>query len=286
MKNAKDKRRLLWIAAFLSIAFCALIVRFYQIQIVEGEKWTKEALAQHQHIITEPFRRGSFFSNTTIKEGHPEEEQPFVVDIPMFHLHIDPDSIPVEIRGRMALALFAQLNFTPSQMERMRPEFDRKSRDRKIAVWLDRNQRSRIEAWWRDFSKKEKIVRNALFFTSDYKRSYPFGTMLGAVLHTVQGERDPKTQQNLPTGGLEMLFHPYLKGKLGKRLIVRSPKHPLDTGKLIEPPENGADIYLTINHYLQAIAETELKKGVQAVNGKGGWAVMMDPYTGEILALA
>jgi len=43
---------------------------------------------------------------------------------------------------------------------------------------------------------------------------------------------------------------------------------------------------LTINHYLQAIAESELEKGVKAAGGLGGWAVMMDPCTGEILALA
>src|SRR5690606_27439400 len=78
----------------------------------------------------------------------------------------------------------------------------------------------------------------------------------------------------------------YLKGKQGKRLIVRSPRPPLDTGQVLEAPENGADIYLTINHYLQAIVESELAKGVKAARALGGWAVMMDPYTGEILALA
>jgi cell division protein FtsI (penicillin-binding protein 3) len=67
---------------------------------------------------------------------------------------------------------------------------------------------------------------------------------------------------------------------------MRSPRHPLDTGTLLIEPEMGADVYLTINHYLQAIAEAELAKGIQEVKAKGGWAVMMDPKTGEILALA
>ena len=100
------------------------------------------------------------------------------------------------------------------------------------------------------------------------------------MLHTVQED------QSQPTGGLEMLLNAYLQGKEGKRLMVRSPRHPLDTGKVLLAPENGADVYLTINHYLQAIVESELAKGVQAAGGLGGWAVMMDPYTGEILALA
>ncbi|MBI3508820.1 MAG: penicillin-binding protein 2 [Chlamydiia bacterium] len=286
MISPQDRYRLIWLAAFLSCLFCALIVRFFQIQIVEGEKWKQEALAQHEHILIEPFRRGSFYSNTSVKEGHPEEDQPFVVDIPMFHLHIDPDSIPSHLREPMSAALFSLLKSTPERRHKMRAEFERKSRDRKIAVWLDRQKRKEIETWWNAFHKKEKLARNALFFTPDYKRSYPFGTMLGAVLHTVQWEKDPKTQQSQPTGGLEMLFHSFLNGKPGKRRIIRSPKHPLDTGTVLEAPIHGADIYLTINHYLQAIVESELAKGVQAAKGKGGWAVMMDPYNGEILAIA
>lgn len=274
------------IAGFLFLLFCALIVRFYKIQIIEKDKWTQEAIAQHQYVATLPFMRGSFYSNTSIKEGHPGEEQPFVIDVPKFHLFIDPDSIPENMKGKIAEHLFGLLGFSPEQKKKLRPEFDRKSRSRKIAMWLDRDQRLQIENWWKGFASAHKIVRNAIFFTSEFKRSYPFGSLLGAVLHTVQEEKDPETGQGLPTGGLEMLFNSYLEGKCGKKLIVRSPRHPLDTGKILEPAENGADIYLTINHYLQAIAETELRKGVETVKGKGGWAVMMDPYSGEILALA
>ena len=281
--GSTDRKRLLFVAVFLFLLFCLLIIRFYQIQIVDGEKWTQVALSQHQAVVTEPFMRGSFYSNTSIKEGHPEEEQPFVIDVLKFHLYIDPDSIPDAVKGKMAQQLVALLKVDPKSL---RAEFDKKSRSRKISSWLELEEKNRILAWWNEFSKKEKIVRNALYFLSDYKRSYPFGTLLGSVLHTVQEERDPQTRQNLPTGGLEMLFNSYLKGKEGKRLIVRSPRHPLDTGKLLEAPENGADIYLTVNLYLQAVVESELNRGVQAAKAKGGWAVMMDPYNGEILALA
>ena len=43
---------------------------------------------------------------------------------------------------------------------------------------------------------------------------------------------------------------------------------------------------MTINHYLQAIVEAELANGVKKAGALGGWAVMMDPYSGEVLALA
>lgn len=273
--DSSDRKRLCFIAVFLAAAFCLLIARFYQIQIVEGDKWASNALAQHQYVVTEKCSRGSFYSNTSVKKGHPGERQPFVIDVPKFHLFIDPDSIPEPIKGKMADEL---LSFLPGIEKRA--DFYRKSRSRKIVSWIDRDKRVEIETWWFDFAKQNKLAKNAIYFTSEFKRSYPFGPLLGAVLHTVQED------QAHPTGGLEMLLNSYLTGKEGKRLQVRSPRHPLDTGKILIAPENGADIYLTINHYLQALAETELEKGVREVNGKGGWAVMMDPFTGEILALA
>lgn len=274
--NSSDRKRLCVIAFFLCVLFCQLIVRFYYIQIIEGDKWAAAAVAQHQYVVTEPCMRGSFYSNTSIKEGHPGEKQPFVVDVPKFHLFIDPDSIPEPYKLEMAQELFQML---PSSQDRME-DFFKKSRSRKIATWLSREKRAEIEGWFRDFAAKRKIARNALFFRGEFKRSYPFGSLLGSVLHTV-GEDDAN-----PTGGLELLLDSYLRGKEGKRLMVRTGRHPLDTGKTLIPPENGADIYLTINHYLQAITESELEKGVQAANADGGWAVMMDPFTGEILALA
>lgn len=275
MVDSGDRKRLCSVVVSLSILFCLLIIRFYQIQIIEGDKWAAAALSQHQYVATLPCMRGSFYSNTSIKKGHPGEAPAFVVDVPKFHLFIDPSAIPEPIKKKMAKELFAMLPGIQKEAD-----FFKKSRSRKIATWLDREKRGEIEAWWTAFSRKEKIARNAIYFTAEYQRSYPFGSLLGAILHTVQED------QSQPTGGLEMLLNSYLKGKEGKQLIVRSPRHPLDTGKVLIAPENGADVYLTINHYLQAVAEAELAKGVQAAGAVGGWAVMMDPYTGEILALA
>lgn len=243
------------------------------------------ALSQHQTIESIPFMRGSFFSNTAIKEGHPDEKQPFVMDVQKFHLFIDPESMPEKHKPKIAAALFSFLGFTEADLPWLKVEFQRKSRSRKIGAWLDAAKKKEIEEWWKTFARKEKIARNAIYFESDYQRSYPFGSMLGTILHTVQENKDAEGQA-LPTGGLEMLFNDVLKGKKGKRQLLRSPLHPIGTGKILESPENGADIYLTVNHYLQAIVESELSKGVQAAGAIGGWAVMMEPNTGEILALA
>ena len=283
--NRTDCSRLLWLLLLLIFLFALIIFSFYRLQIVDVNKWRIEAKRQHFFSIKEPFIRGSFISNNSIKKNHLEKEQKFVVDIEKFHLHVDPQSIPEEHKATISQNLIAQLNLSESVALKFHAQFFRKSRNRKLALWLDKDIRDQILNWWQPFAKKRGIARNALFFVVDYQRSYPFGKLLGQLLHTTQSQKD-ENQQSIPTGGLELYFNSYLKGHQGKRLLMRSPKNSFETGELIQSPSHGADIYLTINHYLQAIVEEELEKGIQKCNAKGGWAVMMAPRTGEILAIA
>lgn len=282
----KDRKGLLFLSLFMIALFCFLIIQFFRIQIIEGEKWTREARKQHFFSVKEPFLRGTFYSNTSIKRGHPEKPQPFAMDILKFHLYIDPGSIPEEYRDPITAYLNSFLDLSVEEKIRLREQFDIKSRSRKLAMWLDRETRDSVMEWWFPYARERKIPRNAIFFVNDYQRSYPFGKLLGQVLHTVQKNKEERTDQAVPTGGLELYFNQYLKGKPGKRLLMRSPRNSFEMGKVIAPPEHGSDVYLTVNHYLQAIAEEEIAKGVQKAKAKSGWAVMMDPTTGEILAIA
>jgi cell division protein FtsI (penicillin-binding protein 3) len=284
--NFLDRKRLVFLSVSIFILFSLLIAQFYRIQIVEGDKWTHEAMKQHFFVVQEPFLRGTFYSNTNIKKGHPEITQRLVVDIQKFHLYIDPESIPPKHRKPISTFLLSKLDLSTSEHLDFKKQFSRKSRSRKLAMWLDQETRDTIMNWWLPYAKKHKIPRNALFFVNDYQRSYPFGKLLGQVLHTVQGNKDEVTKQAVPTGGLELYFNTYLQGKQGKRRLKRSPRNAFETGEVTMLPQNGADIYLTINHCLQAIAEEEIAKGVKKAKAKTGVAVMMDPYTGEILALA
>jgi len=281
-----NKKRLLVIAFFILGLFSLLIAQFFKIQIIEGQKWTKKATQQHYFVINEPFLRGRFFSNTSLNRRHPENPQSFVFDVQKFHLHIDPDSIPAEYREAIAKQLMSMMHLSVTEQINCRKQFDLKSRNRKIAMWLDRETRDAIMAWWHPVAKKTKIPRNALFFVSDYQRSYPYGRLLAQVLHTIQNRKDEITGQAIPTGGLELYYDKYLRGKQGIRRLMRSPRNSFEMGEVIEAPQNGADVYLTINHNLQEIAEEEIAKGVKQTNAKGGWVAMMDPRTGEVLALA
>lgn len=284
--DSLGRKRLLCLSLFIFGLYAVLIVQFYKVQMIEGNKWSRVADKQHYFTVQEPFMRGRFISNTAVKKGHSETPQSFVMDVQKFHLYADPVSIPSGCREHMVRGLSALLELDEKGSKKLASDFKRKSRSRKLAMWLDKCTHDAVTDWWGAFAKTYKIPRNALFFMSDYQRSYPFGKLLGQVLHTVQNVKDEKTAEALPTGGLELYFDKYLKGKQGKRRLMRSPRNSLETGEVIAMPQNGADIYLTINHCLQAIAEEEIEKGVKKSKAKSGWAVMMDPYSGEILALA
>ena len=283
---SQDRRRLVWVFLFLMGLLSLLIVQFYRIQIVQGEKWEKTALKQHHMVVIEPAKRGVFYSNTAIKTAHPESPKAFVIDVPKFHLYADPSAIPSECRDEIMHKISTALSLKQKDIPKIKEQLQKKSRSRKLILWLSQGQKDAINNWWLSYAKGKKLPRNALFFVQDYQRSYPYGKLLGQVLHTLREDKDLVTHQNIPTGGLEMTLRPYLQGKEGKRIVARSPRHALDTGRVVAVPEAGSDVYLTINHTLQTIAEEEIAKAVRNANAKAGWAIMMEPKTGEILALA
>ena len=114
--GTKVRKRLVWVSIGVFILFCALLVQFFKIQIIEGERWSRAARAQHQLVVVEPFKRGLFYSNTAIQEGHPEKPQAFVVDIPKFHLYVDPVSIPEEFRNEVAVKLKGFLHLSQEEL--------------------------------------------------------------------------------------------------------------------------------------------------------------------------
>lgn len=279
-----DKKRLVVVAFCMFCFFCFLICQFFKIQILEGDHWLKKARAQHQFIIKEPFKRGRFFTAGNISSVHNDKEIALTVDLPMFHLYIDPNSIPEEIKSQAIESLLPHLGLENDQ--KAKDQFFMKSRSRKLAMWIEKEKKEEIEGVWKAFSKKNKLPSNSIYFVQDYKRSYPYGKMLGQVLHTIRETKDQETYQAIPTGGLEYYFNKELQGSFGKRRMLRSPKYPLDRGDVIVEPVHGSDVYLTINHHLQIIAEEEIEKAVKKADAKWGWAVVMNPDNGEILALA
>ncbi len=123
-------------------------------------------------------------------------------------------------------------------------------------------------------------------------RDYRFGSLASHILGYVNLpdiKLVPKNEQkkyNHYVGddygvyGVEKTMNHYLQGKAGKRVLERDEKRKIVGESSYTPPQPGADVYLTLDARIQMITEKSLRK-----IGRGA-AVVIDPQTGDILAMA
>jgi cell division protein FtsI (penicillin-binding protein 3) len=115
-------------------------------------------------------------------------------------------------------------------------------------------------------------------FTKESKRFYPNKELAAHLLGWVGID-------NKGLGGVESTYDAQIRGKAGTILIhTDARRHAFARAE--RPPTAGSSIELTIDEYLQHIAERELHRGVVENVAPGGSAIIMNPHTGEILALA
>jgi cell division protein FtsI (penicillin-binding protein 3) len=90
---------------------------------------------------------------------------------------------------------------------------------------------------------------------------------------------------NKGLGGIESAYDSQIRGKEGK-ILVHTDARRRAFSRFERPPTTGSTIELTVDEYLQHIAERELHVGVVENRAQSGTAIIMDPHTGEILAMA
>lgn len=111
------------------------------------------------------------------------------------------------------------------------------------------------------------------------RRHYPLGSLAAHVLGGLSLTEDNKA-------GVELRYDELLKGKEGLKIV-----HKINGGRdydtqVIQAPVPGRDLVLTIDATIQYIAESELARAVAAHRASWGAVIVMEPSTGEILALA
>ncbi len=137
--------------------------------------------------------------------------------------------------------------------------------------------------------RKELMAKSlrGLSFREATSRMYPNGQMLSHVLGFL-GRADPADENVIGVEGIERSFDEYLHGRDGFRHIERD-----RTGREIvvyrgqeQGPRHGASLQLTIDMGLQSIVEAELEAACAELRPETAVAILADPKTGEILAMA
>jgi cell division protein FtsI (penicillin-binding protein 3) len=115
-------------------------------------------------------------------------------------------------------------------------------------------------------------------FTKESKRFYPNSELAAHLLGWVGVD-------NKGLSGIEYTYDSEIRGKNGTVLVhTDARRHAFARAE--RPPTSGSTVELSIDEYLQHVAERELHTGVVENRALGGSAVIMNPRTGEILAMA
>ncbi|MBI5143708.1 MAG: hypothetical protein HZA30_01385, partial [Candidatus Omnitrophica bacterium] len=152
--------------------------------------------------------------------------------------------------------------------------YERLSRDKSF-VWIKRKIT-------RDESLTIKRLKlDGIGLIKESKRYYPNRTLACHLLGVVDID-------NIGLEGLELYYNRYLKGENGWLSSTQDARRVLLESYQDEyvPPKDGFNLVLTIDEVIQHIAERELLKAYEKYNAKGASIIVMDPRSGDILALA
>jgi cell division protein FtsI (penicillin-binding protein 3) len=249
-------RRIRLLLAVLALAFAVTFARAFWLQVVRAPELERLAAQQHRETITTPASRGTIYDRTGAPLAIGEEATTVYAD-------------PRQVRNarKVAVETGHALGLDPN---RIYPQLLDKKRS---FVYVKRKA---------DPERAAALERRGLAgldFYPEERRSYPQHTVASQVLGYAGVD-------NSGIAGLELGLERYLAGRPGTETIVRDP-----FGRTIDvvsstPERPGRDVFLTLDHTLQAKVESVLRSTVEKWHAAGGTAVVLDPKTGAVLAMS
>jgi cell division protein FtsI (penicillin-binding protein 3) len=250
------ERRIGLLFALFALALCVVAARASWLQGVRGSALSAEAQSQQTETLTVPGSRGS------------------ILDRNGSELAVSEDAVTIVA--------------TPYQVE------DPPKAAAKLAAVLDGDEDEILELLAKPDSGFEYIARKVDLPTAeevrkldlagigtlaDSRRIYPQGEMASQVIGSVGIDNNGLT-------GLEASYEETLHGTEGEREIVRDALGKELERNTLQSPGTGTDIQLTIDASLQARTEEVLAGIAETYSPKGATAIVMDPRSSEVLALA
>ncbi len=250
---AKPIVRLSFVQAGILGALGLLVLRAAQVQIVEGRRHAAEAAAQRtEHVVLEA-RRG------TLSDRHGTA---LALTQETYHVGIAPN----ELRDPRADAtvIARRLRLAPRDLDRAL---------RRRYAWFS-GPYTALDV------EPLRAVRG-VHLEPVLRRFYPSAQFARAVIGRVGDD-------GLGASGLERLLDSLLAGTPGSAVVLkdRAGREYESPARVIAQPIPGHDIVLTLDAELQEIAQRALDDALERMDAEGGDVVMLDPVTGEVLAVA
>lgn len=258
-RNNSAINRLTILAALLLLWALGIFAKLIVLQVLQHAKYSAIARSQQEHEIDIPAPRGSILD----RNG-----QPLAISVPVASVSVNP----LQIQNlRVATEVLGNTLNLDQRVLYNRLEWARQNH--KGFMWVKR----RIDPFETDRLKAMHL--DWITYHTESLRHYPKGEVASHVLGAVY-----KNEEG--AAGVERSLDKVLRGRDGSERLVMDVKHRGLDSRLDSAPQAGVPLTLTIDERMQFVAERELKAGVEAKHARSGTAIVMNPYTGEILALA
>ncbi len=245
---SRPVRRMQVVTVMFLLALAALVVRAAQVQLVQGAEFSAASRRSRTAKEQLPAQRGTIYDRRGDVLADDQE---------MFAVGVAPN----------------ELRDLDSAARRI---------SRHLGIPLSRVRR-RLRASWAVFGVHSSVATQPLRATrgvhldQEWRRRYPLGRLARGILgYPGAGS------------GIESVLDTVLTGIPGETVMLRD-----RSGRVYEsparvgaPPLPGNDVYLTIDAELQEIVERAIEDAVAQFDAEGGDIVVVEPHTGEILALA
>ena len=256
MKLAVANRRIVVLAIVFGILLLATLARAFWLQAVMGAEYAALAVQQHRETVVVPAARGTIFD----RNG-----DPLAIGERSITVYANPRQITQP--NQLTLAVSRALRIDP---EIIYPLVTDRSRG---FVYLARKADPLAAA------KLEKQNLPGLGFYPEELRTYPQRRVASQVLGYAG-------MDNRGLEGLERSLDKVLSGRPGSQTVVKdSQGRALDVVST-KPETPGKNVRLTLDHQIQANAEDVLAETVRRYGARAASAIVMDPQTGAVLAMA
>ena len=256
MSEKAANARIRFLVLGFVVVFGVALARAAYVQVVEGGRYEQLASRQHRETIEIPAARGTIYDRTG---------EPLAIGEQATTVYADPRNVVAPMKA--AIKAGETLGIDPDELY---PAL----RDRtKRFVYVERKA-DPVKA-----KDLEQLGVMGFGFYPEERRAYPQGRVAAHVLGFAGTD-------NKGLDGLEGSLDKTLAGKPGYEIVVRDP-----LGRAIDvitsrKERAGRNVVLTLDHQLQASAEQLLANAVLRWRARGATAIVMDPRTGAILAMA
>ncbi|MGP1569541.1 MAG: penicillin-binding transpeptidase domain-containing protein [Eubacteriales bacterium] len=263
----KVKRRMVFTFFFMVVALFALTFRVAWIQVVKGDEYSKKALSYQIRDESIEAKRGEIYDKTG-KE--------LAISAAAYSIWVRPEELGKNEKNEYdqeqvdeTLKLISSI--TEQSVEEIEEKIKNGGKLVKIAKYIEKDKARKLQ----------QKNRRGVELEAGIKRYYPLGEFGAHVLGSV-------TDDNKGMSGIELKYESYLKGVPGRWI-----KETDAFGKSIAfakekyyDKTDGLNLVLTIDEVIQHYVEKEIKATQERTGADQVMCVMMEPKTGEIMAMA